>query len=90
MIRSVPANAQDSIFCDALARHAVHAGMAGKTGIIVGRTHRVFTHVPLEIVTREKKRIDPDGDLWLAVTETTGQPPLRSPGTERASEPRLP
>jgi 6-phosphofructokinase 1 len=90
MIRSVPANAQDSIFCDALARHAVHAGLAGKTGIIVGRTHRVFTHVPLEIVTREKKRIDPDGDLWLAVTETTGQPPLRTPGTERASEPRLP
>ena len=90
MIRSVPANAQDAIFCDALARHAVHAGIAGKTGIIVGRTHRVFTHVPLEIVTREKKRIDPDGDLWLAVTETTGQPPLRAPGTDRHSERLLP
>jgi 6-phosphofructokinase 1 len=89
MIRSVPANAQDSIFCDALARNAVHAGMAGKTGIIVGRTHRIFTHVPLELVAREKKRIDPDGDLWLAVTETTGQPPLRAPGVERKSEPCL-
>ena len=22
----------------------------------------------------KKKRIDPDGELWLAVTETTGQP----------------
>ncbi len=89
MIRSVPANAQDSIFCDALARNAVHAGMAGKTGIIVGRTHRIFTHVPLELVTRERKCIDPDGDLWLAVTETTGQPPLRAPGVERKSEPRV-
>ncbi|HQY60315.1 MAG: ATP-dependent 6-phosphofructokinase [Myxococcales bacterium] len=86
MIRSVPANAQDSIFCDALARHAVHAGMAGKTGIIVGRTHRIFTHVPLSVVTSQRKCIDPDGDLWLAVTETTGQPPLRARGTSRSSE----
>jgi len=86
MIRSVPANAQDSIFCDALARNAVHAGMAGRTGIIVGRTHRIFTHVPLSVVTSQRKRIDPDGDLWLAVTETTGQPPLRARGTSRSSE----
>ncbi len=86
MIRSVPANAQDSIFCDALARNAVHAGMAGKTGIIVGRTHRIFTHVPLAVVATQRKRIDPDGDLWLAVTETTGQPRLRAQGSRRSSE----
>jgi 6-phosphofructokinase 1 len=60
--------------------------MAGKTGIIVGRTHRIFTHVPLSVVTSQRKRIDPDGDLWLAVTETTGQPPLRARGTSRSSE----
>jgi 6-phosphofructokinase 1 len=76
MIRSVPANASDSIFCDSLARHAVHAGMAGKTDLVIGRWHRLFTHVPLKVATGQKKRIDPDGDLWLAVTETTGQPPL--------------
>lgn len=76
MIRSVPANASDSIFCDGLARHAVHAGMAGKTDLVIGRWHRLFTHVPLPASIGQKKRIDPDGDLWLAVTETTGQPPL--------------
>ena len=76
MIRSVAANASDSIFCDSLARHAVHAGMAGKTDLVIGRWHRLFTHVPLKIATSQKKCIDPDGDLWLAVTETTGQPPL--------------
>ena len=37
MIRSVPANASDSIFCDSLARHAVHAGMAGKTDLVIFR-----------------------------------------------------
>ena len=76
MIRSVRANASDSIFCDSLARHAVHAGMAGKTDLVIGRWHRLFTHVPLPISIGQKKRIDPDGDLWLAVTSTTGQPPF--------------
>jgi 6-phosphofructokinase 1 len=74
MIRGVPANAMDSVFCDELARYAVHAAMAGKTNVMVGRWHRGFTHVPLSLGLCEKKRIDPDRELWLAVTETTGQP----------------
>jgi 6-phosphofructokinase 1 len=78
MIRSVPANANDSIFCDNLARYAVHAGMAGKTDVMIGRWHRVFTHVPLPVVTRSKKQVDTDGELWLSVTETTGQPVLQN------------
>jgi 6-phosphofructokinase 1 len=77
MIRSVPANAHDAIFCDALARHAVHAGMAGKTEVVIGRMHRVFTHVPLAVVTGRRKQVNPDGSLWLAVTEATGQTSLR-------------
>jgi 6-phosphofructokinase 1 len=72
-IRSVPANASDSIFCDALARHAVHAAMAGKTDLLIGRAHGIFTHVPLAMATNGKKRLDPDGAVWLAVTEATGQ-----------------
>jgi len=31
MIRSLPANANDRVFCSFLGRDAVHAGMAGKT-----------------------------------------------------------
>jgi 6-phosphofructokinase 1 len=76
MIRSVPANANDSIFCDILARHAVHAGLAGKTGLVIGRWHNIFIHAPLSLATGHKKTINPDGGLWLAVTETTGQPDL--------------
>lgn len=74
MIRSVPANAIDAIFCAQLARCAVHAAMAGKTDMMVGRLHRAFTHVPLPLVLHQKKRIDPCGELWLAVLESTGQP----------------
>ncbi|HLL84548.1 MAG TPA: ATP-dependent 6-phosphofructokinase [Longimicrobium sp.] len=73
MIRSVPANASDSVFCNLLARNAVHAGMAGRTDLVIGRLHRLFTHVPLTLATRERKRIDPRGELWHSVIETTGQ-----------------
>jgi 6-phosphofructokinase 1 len=78
LVRSVRANAHDSIFCDALARNAVHAAMAGKTDVLVGRLHRIFTHVPLPAVTSSRRRVDPDGPLWLAVTEATGQPRLHA------------
>lgn len=73
LIRGVPANAGDSIFCDMLARHAVHAGMSGRTDLVVGRWHQVFMHVPIPLATRRRNRVDPDGQLWLAVTEATGQ-----------------
>jgi len=73
MIRSVPANASDSVFCDHLARHAVHAAMAGKTDLVVGRWHRQLTHVPLSLVTSTRKRLDPGGETWFAVSEATGQ-----------------
>ncbi len=74
MLRGVPATAVDSVFCDELARYAAHAAMAGKTAMMIGRWHRSFTHVPLGLVTTQRRRIDPDKELWLAVTETTGQP----------------
>ncbi|MFO0551177.1 MAG: ATP-dependent 6-phosphofructokinase [Polyangiaceae bacterium] len=77
MIRSVCANAQDAIFCDALARNAVHAAMAGKTDLVIGRVHRVFTHVPLRLIAGRRKQINPDGGVWLAVTEATEQPRQR-------------
>jgi 6-phosphofructokinase 1 len=47
--------------------------MTGRTDLLIGRTHRVFTHVPLGLATGTKKRIDPDGELWHAVLESTGQ-----------------
>jgi 6-phosphofructokinase 1 len=74
MVRATLASADDAVFCGALARSAVHAAMAGKTDLMVGRWHRCFTHVPLETVLAHQKRLDPSGDLWREVLETTGQP----------------
>ena len=73
-IRSVPANASDSIFCAHLGRYAVHAAMAGKTDMIVGLWHDKFTHVPIPVTISSRKKISPERSLWLSVLESTGQP----------------
>lgn len=74
MIRSVPANANDCVFCVFLGQNAVHAGMAGKTGLLVGSWHNVFVHVPIGSAIAQRKRVDPTGNLWRSVLEATGQP----------------
>jgi 6-phosphofructokinase 1 len=74
LIRSCPANAEDAISCDLFARHAVHAAMAGKTGLVIGELHGRFIHVPIELLTSVQKRVDPDDPTWHAVLACTGQP----------------
>lgn len=74
IIRSVPANTSDAVYCGFLGRLAVHAGMAGKTGLMVGSVNDRYVHVPLPLVTRERKRIDIASDYWQAVRDSTGQP----------------
>lgn len=74
MIRSVPANASDSMYCGALGQYAVHAGMAGKTGMLVGLMNDEYVHIPLKLI-RSGNRVDPGGNIWMRVLEATGQPP---------------
>ena len=75
IIRSVPAAPDDRIFCLHLGGHAVHAAMAGKTGMVVARWHDRFVHLPMSLVNRGRRKVDPHGDLWRSVLESTGQPP---------------
>jgi 6-phosphofructokinase 1 len=73
-IRALPANAYDAAFCLSLGQMAAHAGMAGKTNIVVGYHHRHFTHLPLAVATRRRRQLRPDQDLWQRVLQSTGQP----------------
>ena len=73
-IRSVPADASDSVYCARLAQTAVHAAMAGRTDMVVGRRRHRFVHVPIPFVTSGSHSVSPDGDLWLSVLESTAQP----------------
>jgi 6-phosphofructokinase 1 len=73
-IRSVPADANDSAFCLLLGQNAVHAGMAGRTDMVVGFWGNEFTHVPILMATSTRKKVDPGGWVWNSVLTTTGQP----------------
>ena len=74
IIRSVPATADDSVFCVHLAHHATHAAMAGRTDMLVGYYNDRFVHLPLKMVTTGTKQLDPGGRLWRLVLASTGQP----------------
>ena len=73
MVRSIPAKGTDAIFCFQLAESAVHAGMAGKTDMVVGSMNNAFSHVPIEYAVSERKKINPNGALWHAVLGITRQ-----------------
>jgi 6-phosphofructokinase 1 len=74
IIRSAPANANDSKFCNLLAQNAVHAAMSGKTDFVIGNWNNYFTLLPIPLATAQRKRIDIEGELWWNVLEATGQP----------------
>ncbi|ODU00401.1 MAG: diphosphate--fructose-6-phosphate 1-phosphotransferase [Pseudonocardia sp. SCN 72-86] len=83
-IRSVAANPHDSVYCLRLAHAAVHAAMAGRTAAAVARWRRRFVHVPLSLMTSRRNEIDPNGDMWMSVLETTNQPAEFGPAREYA------
>ncbi len=73
LIRSVPANSSDSLYCSSLGQYSVHAAMAGKTGLLVALRKDEYVHLPLSAAI-SGRQIDPDGNLWFRVLEATGQP----------------
>ncbi len=87
IIRSAPANANDSKFCNLLAQNAVHAAMAGKTSCVVGNWNGEFTLLPIEIAVKKRKEINLEGELWWNILETTGQPmQMKNENFERISK----
>jgi 6-phosphofructokinase 1 len=79
-IRSALADATDAVYCQELGQNAVHAAMAGKTEMLVGRVHGRQVHVPTAAVTSGRKQLDPEHPLWRAVLQATGQPPSMRSG----------
>ncbi len=67
LIRGIPAQGTDAVFCLHLAENAVHAAMAGKTNLVVGHWHGSFTHVPIALAVHRRRRIDPAGQIWKSV-----------------------
>jgi 6-phosphofructokinase 1 len=73
MIRSLPTDSNDAAFCVLLGQNAVHAGMSGRTNMVVGYWNQYYVHIPISLTILKKKKVDPNGHLWQTVLETTGQ-----------------
>ena len=78
LIRSRPANYNDRIYCGFLGQNAVHAGIAGKTAMLVSRWHSHYVHIPIQAAVGKRKEVELDSPLWRCVLESTGQPPLKN------------
>jgi 6-phosphofructokinase 1 len=74
MIRSVPAIPHDSAFCLLLGQNAVHAGMAGRTNMVVSVWNDSFTHIPINMAVSQRQKVDTEGWFWRSVVSATGQP----------------
>jgi 6-phosphofructokinase 1 len=74
LIRSQAANPPDQLHCIKLAQNAVHAALAGKSGLLIGYWHGQMTHVPTRALQGVRQNVNPKGELWFSVLEMTGQP----------------
>uniref|UniRef100_A0A7S3XU18 Rhodanese domain-containing protein n=1 Tax=Heterosigma akashiwo TaxID=2829 RepID=A0A7S3XU18_HETAK len=75
MIRSVPANSTDSLYCTLLSQNAVHGAMAGYTAFSVGLVNNRMVWIPMPILTDNSPRVmAPHGRTWERVLSATHQP----------------
>lgn len=91
-VRSVPANAADSLYCAQLAQNAVHGTMAGFTGFSVGLINNRVVYLPIpKLVATSPRQMNPYGAIWERVLAMTGQPNTAPPrGVVENEFPELP
>ncbi len=78
IVRSVPANVDDRLYCANLGQNAVHAAMAGKTGMMVSLWNGRYVHVPILSAIKRRKQVKLNSRFWLSVLESTGQSSLKN------------
>ncbi|KAG7594469.1 Phosphofructokinase domain [Arabidopsis thaliana x Arabidopsis arenosa] len=74
MIRAVPANATDNLYCTLLAHSAIHGVMAGYTGFVPGPINGNYAYIPLEEVALTKNKVNMSDHKWAWVRSVTNQP----------------
>lgn len=74
MIRAIPSNASDNIYCTLLAQSAVHGAMAGFTGFTVGPVNSRHAYIPINRVTETTNTVNITGRMWARLLASTNQP----------------
>mmetsp|Transcript_40385 Transcript_40385/g.114330 ORF Transcript_40385/g.114330 Transcript_40385/m.114330 type:complete len:546 (-) Transcript_40385:420-2057(-) len=74
MIRAIPTNSGDRIYCKVLAHNAVHGAFAGYTGITVGLVNTHYVFLPIPVIIQSPRKVDPHGKAWNRLRGSIGQP----------------
>ncbi|XP_062163843.1 LOW QUALITY PROTEIN: ATP-dependent 6-phosphofructokinase 3-like [Alnus glutinosa] len=79
MIRAVPGNASDNVYCTLLAQSAVHGAMAGYTGFTVGPVNGRHAYIPFYRVTEKPNQVVITDRMWARLLASTNQPSFMNP-----------
>nr|AIE47270.1 phosphofructokinase [Hevea brasiliensis] len=79
MIRAIPANASDNVYCTLLAHSAIHGAMAGYTGFTVGPVNGRHAYIPFNRVTEKQNKVVITDRMWARLLSSTDQPSFMSP-----------
>ncbi|KAJ9689924.1 hypothetical protein PVL29_012543 [Vitis rotundifolia] len=74
MVRAVPANATDNLYCTLLAHSAIHGIMAGYTGFVSGPINGNYAYIPIAEVANAKNPVSTMDHKWAWVRSVTNQP----------------
>ncbi len=78
MIRAVPPNASDAIYCGVLGQNSVHASMAGYTCFTTALVNTHYCYIPIDALIESARTVDPAGKWWHRLIDSTGQPDFSS------------
>ncbi|CAA0840795.1 ATP-dependent 6-phosphofructokinase 3 [Striga hermonthica] len=74
MIRAIPSNASDNVYCTLLAQSAVHGAMAGYTGFTVGPVNGRHAYIPFHKINEKQKKVVITDRMWARLLSSTNQP----------------
>ncbi|WJZ96001.1 hypothetical protein VitviT2T_014730 [Vitis vinifera] len=74
MVRAVPANATDNLYCTLLAHSAIHGVMAGYTGFVSGPINGNYAYIPIAEVANAKNPVNTMDHKWAWVRSVNNQP----------------
>ncbi|XP_037474293.1 ATP-dependent 6-phosphofructokinase 3-like [Triticum dicoccoides] len=97
MIRAIPSNATDNVYCTLLAHSAIHGAMAGYSFTIVMVNGR-HAYIPFYRVTSTRNKVKITDRMWARLLSPTNQPSFLSQkdideareANRLANKPRLP
>lgn len=86
MIRAVPSNASDNVYCTILAQSAIHGAMAGFTGFTVGPVNGRQCYIPFYRINEKQNKVVITDRMWARLLSSTNQPSFMQPKDEIAED----